>query len=201
MKTTNHLRALSISASFGLFLATLATFAMPAMLAACETEDPSKAVVDNGYPATAEGADPAHQTVVYRAWWVATYFGEPVGGGSTSTEQRSVPASDVAYAVLAPDWDPASATPPARFVFVRSKAPLSVARGDTLHIVVDDGTFTGNCAAGQPLSQDDADFITQRIFPGEIGTATYDAKTCTMTPAAAEASDAGQDGADGADGD
>jgi hypothetical protein len=63
--------------------------------------------------------------------------------------------------------------------------------------VVDDRTFTGNCAAGQPLSQDEADFVTQRIFPGEIGTATYDAKTCTMTPAAPEASDAGADGARG----
>lgn len=176
MKTMNHLRALSIASLF----AGIA-------LAACDTEDPSKAVVDNGYPASA-------QTVVYRAWWVATYFPDPVAGGATSTEQRSVPASDFAYAVLAPGWDPASGAPPPRFVFVKSKAPLSVARGDTLHIVVDDRTFTGSCAANQPLTQDEADFITQRIFPGELGNMTYDAKTCAVIPASSAATDAGTDG-------
>ena len=158
-------------------------------LAACETEDASHAVVDNGYAAP--------NTVVYRAWWVATYFPDPVPGATTSSEQRSVPASDFAYAVLAPDWDPSSATPPTRFVVLKSKAPLALARGETLHIVVDDQTFAGSCAAAQPLSQDDADFITQRIFPGEFANATYDAKTCTTTstsPAAPAATDAGLDG-------
>ena len=181
MKTMNHLRALSIAS---LLLGVSA-------VAACDTEDPSKAVVDNGYPASA-------QTVVYRAWWVATYFPDPVGGGATSSEQRSVPGRDFAYAVLAPGWDPASGAPPTTFVFVKSKAPLSVARGDTLHIVVDDQTFTGSCAANQPLSQDEADFITQRIFPGELGSMTYDARTCALTSTASAASgaatDAGSDG-------
>ena len=179
MKTTNHLRPLAASS----LVIALAALVALAMLAACDTEDASKAVVDNGYP----------QTVVYRAWWVATYFPEPVSGGQASTEQRSVPATDFAYAVLAPDWDPARSTPPARFVVVRSKAPLSVARGDTLHITIDDQTFTGNCAANQPLSQDEAELITQRIFPGELGNVRYDAKTCTSTPLVSAASDAGAD--------
>jgi len=171
MKKMNHLRVLAVSSLVVAF-------------AACDTEDASKAVVENGY----------RQTVVYRAWWVATYFPEPVAGGATSTEQRSVPASDFAYAVLAQNWDPASATPPAAFVVVRSKAPLSVARGDTLHITIDDQTFTGSCAADQPLSQEEADLITQRIFPGEFANVTYDAKTCTTTPAASAASDGGAKG-------
>lgn len=173
MKKMNHHRALAVSA-------------LVVALGGCATEDASKAVVDNGYSAT--------QTVVYRAWWVATYFPEPVAGGAASTEQRSVPASDFAYAVLAPDWDPASATPPARFVVVKSKAPLSLTRGATLHIVVDDQSFTGSCTAGQPLSQEEADFITQRIFPGEFANVTYDAKTCASTPSPSAASDAGADG-------
>jgi hypothetical protein len=182
MKKMNRLRLLAIA---------LAVSSLAVALAACDTEDASKAVVDNGYPGVAQGGDPARQTVVYRAWWVATYFPEPVAGASTSSEQRSVPASDFAYAVLASNWDPASATPPATFVVVKSKAPLSVARGDTLHIVVDDQAFTGSCAADQPLSQEEADFITQRIFPGEFANVTYDARTCTTTPAASAASDAG----------
>jgi hypothetical protein len=155
--------------------------AVVAASAACETEDASMAVVDNGYPAASSGG-PAAQTVVYRAWWVATYFPEPVAPAGTSIEQRSIPASDFAYAVLAPGWDPASATPPAQLVVVKSKAPLSLTRGDTLQIVINDQTFDGSCAAQQPLSQEDADFITQRIFPGELAGVTYDAKTCTMTP-------------------
>ncbi len=158
-------------------------------LAACETEDPSKAVVDNAYVAP--------HAVVYRAWWVATYFPDPVPGATTSAEQRSVPASDFAYAVLAPDWDPASSTPPARFVALKSKSPLALARGETLHIVVDDRTFVGSCAAGQPLSQDDADFITQRIFPAEFANATYDARTCTTSTTAPAATDGGSDAPDG----
>jgi hypothetical protein len=187
MKKMNRLRVLAVTLAVSLLAVAVA-----ATLAACDTEDASKAVVDNGYPAPS--GVPARQTVVYRAWWVATYFPDPVAGASTSTEQRSVPASDFAYAVLAPNWDPASATPPATFVVVKSKAPLSVARGDTLHIVVDDQTFTGSCAAGQPLSQEEADFITQRIFPGEFANVTYEAKTCTSTPAASAASDAGAGG-------
>ena len=173
-----------------------ATALSGAALVACATETPTFAVVDSAYPAVAEGADPSEQTVVYRAWWVATYFADPVAGGATSVEQRSVPASGFAYAVLAPGWDPASTTSPSRLIPVKSNAPLSVARGQVLHIEVSDQTFTGNCLAGHPLSQDEADFVTQRIFPGAFENVTYDAKSCTSTavPAGKAGNDAGPDG-------
>jgi hypothetical protein len=73
---------------------------------------------------------------------------------------------------------------------VKSKTTLSVKRGDTLHVRVSDITMTGNCGAGQPLSQSDADFITQRIFPGDFAGGAYDAATCTFVP---NATDAGTD--------
>lgn len=184
MKTMNYLRVLSIL-SFGSMAAGAAAFT------ACDTEEPTKTVLENNYPAPADGGDPSAQTVVYRAWWLTTYFPDPVPAETVSTEQRTVPASDVAYAVLAPGWDPASNAPPTKLVVVKSKAPLSVARGDTLHIALSDQTFTGNCAAQQPLSQEDADFITRSIFPGEFTNATYDAKTCTTT--AVPTDDAGPD--------
>jgi hypothetical protein len=148
-------------------------------LAACDTEEPTFAVVDNAYPPPPDGGEASKQTVVYRAWWVTSYFPDPVPGGASSSEQRSVPVSDFVFALLAPGWDPASTTPPAQLVVVKSKVPLSASRGDTLHIVVSDQTFTGSCAAGQPLSQEDADLITQSIFPAEFTGVTYDAKTCT----------------------
>ncbi len=163
---------------------------------ACDTEDATMTVLDNAYPASPDGGgDPATQTVVYRAWWVTTYFSAPVPAGMSSDVERTVPVADFAYAVLAPKWDPASATPPANLVVVKSKAPLAIDRGDTLHIAVSDQTFMGNCASNQPLSQDDADFITQRIFPGEFANVTYDAKTCTTTLVPTD--DGGTEGAAG----
>ena len=83
--------------------------------------------------------------------------------------------------------------PPTALMVVKSKAPFSVGRGDLLHIAVSDQTFAGNCAAKEPLSQEDVDFITQRIFPAEFTGFTYDAKTCTMKPVPSDAG-AGADG-------
>jgi hypothetical protein len=57
-----------------------------------------------------------------------------------------------------------------------------VSLGDTLHIPVDDATFTGNCAAGSFLTQAQADFITREVFPGDFASRSYDAATCTTTP-------------------
>jgi hypothetical protein len=56
---------------------------------------------------------------------------------------------------------------------------LPVGRSDTLTIAVSDGTFDGNCAAGSTLSQDDADFIMQRIF---LGTSPASRTTRKSTP-------------------
>ena len=155
------------------------------LAAACETPDPTKAVVDNAYA-------PPSQVVVYKAWWAATLFKAPVAPGTSSDEERSVPESDFVYALLAPGWEPESGSPPTKLVAVRSKDKVKAPRGDTLHIVVSDGTFFGSCDAKQALSQEDADFITQRIFPGDFANMIYDAKTCTSTPAPdADASAAG----------
>ena len=178
-------------------LSCAAVLAAASALVACETETPTSVLVDNGYPALSEGGAPAQQTVVYRAFWGATYFADPVAGGATSSEQRSAIASELAYAVLAPGWDPASSTPPARFVVVKSKASLASVRGELLRIAVSDLTFTGNCLAGQPLSQEDADFLTQRVFPGEFANVAYDARTCTSTtlPDGDAAADGPADGA------
>jgi hypothetical protein len=163
-------------------------------LTACDTETPTTAVVDDAYPAV-DGGDPAQQIVVFKTWWQTTVFLDPVLPGAESQEQRTVPASDYAYALLAPGWDPASAIPPSVLIAVRSNDKLAVARGDTLHIRVSDAAFTGNCAAGKPLAQEDVDFITGSIFPGDFATVTYDAKTCVATPLPIDASvDAGSEG-------
>ena len=62
-----------------------------------------------------------------------------------------------------------------------TKEKLYVARGDTLHIRVDDANVAGNCAAGQPLTQAQADFVTQSIFPGAFAGPAFDAATCTVS--------------------
>jgi hypothetical protein len=172
-------------------------FSRTELIIACCTPDPTKAVVDNGYPELVDGGDPSTQVVVYKAWFVTTLFTEPVLPAQSSDERRSVPATDSAYALLAPGWDPEGTAPPTTLIAVQSKAKLSVSRGDFLHLSISDATFKGSCAAKQPLSQAEADFITQRIFPGEFASVTYDAATCTSTPATAD--DAGADAASAGD--
>jgi hypothetical protein len=138
---------------------------------ACDTETPTSAVVDNDSTNT-----------VYKAWWSTSLFATPIAASKESESERAIPATDFVYALLAPGWDPASGPAPTRLVVVRSKDPLSVVRGDELHIHVSDATFVGNCETGPLLSQDDADFITQRIFPGDFVGVAYDAATCTTVP-------------------
>ncbi len=163
-------------------------------LGACETSEPTTAVIDNAYPAVvaADGGVASEEVVVYQAWWAATLFDAPVRAGASSELRRTVPESDIVYAVLARGWDPASGLPPTRLVAVRSRGEITAKRGETLHIVVSPATFEGDCASGAPLSQADADFVTERIFPGAFANVTYDAATCTATASAG----AGEGGSD-----
>jgi hypothetical protein len=154
--------------------------------AGCDPHPQSYVVVDNAYPPSS-----ARALVVYQAFWQAVAFPNAIPPGSSSGQQPTVPASDnTAYAVLAPGWDPASSTPPTEFVVVQSWGGFDVHLNDTVHIPVDDTTFTGNCAAGSTLTQDQADFITRLVFPGVFAATDarpalhYDAATCTTTPVA-----------------
>jgi len=176
------MRASILLASIGLLVA----------LGACATEDATTAVVDNAYP-----RDPTGSIVVYRVWWQTTLFPDPVGAGESSAELRAVPSTDVAYALLAPGYEPTSDTPPAKLVLAMTKVPLSVNRGRTLHIVVSDDLFVGNCAASGRLTQQEADFIASRIFPGDLAGRAYDPTTCTLSGEADGGTDSAVDaGAD-----
>jgi hypothetical protein len=139
-------------------------------------EDASNAstfvVMDNDYPASSG-------YVIYQAFWQAVPFRTPLPPGSSSDPQISVPASaNTAYVVLAPGWDPSSGTSPTSFIFLESRQGYGVDVGKTVHIPVSDVTFAGNCAAGSPLPQAEADFLTQIVFP-DAGAYKYDAATCT----------------------
>jgi hypothetical protein len=162
-----------------LFVVILAS---PASLPACATPDATYAVVDDAYPGVPEGGDASGTIAVYEGWWLVATFATPVAGGAESETERVVPGTDTAYFVLAPGWDPASGTPPPRLLPAMTKAPVAVDRGGTLHIQVDDAHVAGNCAAGQPLTQDQADFVTRRIFPGAFAGLAYDAATCSASP-------------------
>jgi hypothetical protein len=143
----------------------------------CDLDTQTNVVLENDYPASS-----SLPLVVYRAKWQAVKFTVPVAPGSVSDTQPTVSASpNIAYVILAPGWDPASAQPPRSLVVMQSRAGFSVHEGDTLHIGVDDTTFEGNCASGSPLSQAQADFITQLVFPGNFVSLRYDAASCTTT--------------------
>ena len=165
------------------------------LASACETETPTTAVVDNAYPTIPDGGDTSKEVTVFKVWYTTTLFSDPVAPGAESPEQRTIPTRDTVYAILAVGWDPSSTTPPTTLLPTQSASAIAVKRGDKASISVSDATFVGNCAAGRPLTQDQADFITQRIFPGDFAGVTFDARTCASTPIPADGgSDAGQDG-------
>jgi hypothetical protein len=147
-----------------------------AALTGCDAPQ-TQVVFDNGYPASA-----LVPFVVYRARWHAVSSQDPLLPGASSDPQDTVAASpNTAYVVLAPGWDPVSGIPPTSFIVLQSMNGFEVHLDQTLHIPVDDATFVGDCAAGSFLSQDQADFITQRIFASDFLSLRYDAATCTTT--------------------
>jgi hypothetical protein len=162
-------------------LLSFAVFASAAA-AGCSSDAPTQIVVDNDYLRVEGGAAAAPMTV-FKVWWATTLLPDAVGPSGEGQTQRTVPNTDYAYAVLAPGWDPDSGAPPSRFLAAKSLLRLQAVRGETLHVRVSDDTFAGDCADGKPLSQDDADLVTQRIFPGEFAGLTYDAATCVATAA------------------
>ena len=120
--------------------------------------------------------------VVYHAFWQAVSFQTPVPPESSSDPQDTIPASaNTAYAVLAPGWDITSSTAPTSLIAIQSRHGFEVHLNNTLHIPVDDTTFVGNCAAGSFLTQEQADFITQRVFASDFEGLSYDATTCTTS--------------------
>jgi hypothetical protein len=157
------------------------TCALWIFAAGCDTPQ-TNVVVDNRYPPSQ-----ANALVVYHAFWQAVSFTSPIPPGSSSDPQSAVAASaNTAYVILAPGWNPAadggSATPTS-FVVLQSRDGFGVHLDTTLHIPVDDSAFAGNCAAGSFLTQEQADFITQRVFQGDFAGLRYDASTCATTPA------------------
>jgi hypothetical protein len=156
-------------------------FFVGALSAGCDTEDPSQARVKNAYPSAADGGVHEELVTVYRLWWTTTLFAEPILPGAESGLQRVVPDRDYAFALVAPGWDATTTRAPERLLALRSKTKLTVERGGTLEIDVSAETFNGDCADGNALSQDQADFIVQRIFPGSVSGLGYDAATCTST--------------------
>jgi hypothetical protein len=152
------------------------------VLAGCDQRPVTTVTIDNDYPPSAT------PLVVYRAYWQAVAFQNPIPPGGSSDAQSTVAASDnTAYVVLAPGWDADSSVSPTSFVLMQSRSGFSVDLNGALHIPVDDSTFIGNCASGSPLSQEQADFIaerifTQTIFPDAAAPFTYDAVNCTTTP-------------------
>lgn len=81
-------------------------------------------------------------------------------------------------------WDPGSDSLPTSLVVMQSREGFDVHLDGALHIPIDDTTFIGNCAAGNVLSEAQAAFITELVFPDVFASRRYDAATCTVTPAA-----------------
>lgn len=115
--------------------------------------------------------------IVNRLWWQTTLFTTPVEPHQRSAFERTVPASDFAYALLTSTTGDAGTLLP-----IRSRERLNVERGAALELDVNTTDWLGFCDAGQPLTQDEADFITQRIFVTQFADQTFEAASCTLRP-------------------
>lgn len=131
------------------------------VLSAIACDDATMVLVDNGY---------GDSTLVDAVWWTTTYVPDQVPAGQESPAYRTVPGSDIAYVVLERGGNV--------FVAETTKAQ-TVERSNTLHIVISPDTITGDCATST-LTQAQADFITQSIFPGRFEGKIYDAATCKL---------------------
>jgi len=159
---------------------------------ACNTSEPTTAVLSNEYPNASE-ASSAASTTIYKGWWSVAQFADPVLPRQVSDPVRIVPGSDYGYALLALGWDATSGAPPTQLVPVRTVRQLSVARGELLNFLVSPSSIVGDCRNGDPLSQEDAEFITQRIFPGAFTGLAYDAASCSSSPGSTQDAAAGGD--------
>lgn len=165
-------------------ISNIAVFASLAWLPfsmGCSTAEPTSAVLSNEYPPT-NGVSSADARPVYKGWWSVAQFPDPVPAGQVSEPVRIVQGSDYGYALLAPGWDATSGEPPTTLIPLRSAEKLSVGRGDLLSFVVSAQSTVGDCETSIPLSQEEADFITQRIFPGAFEGVVYDAVNCLTAP-------------------
>lgn len=154
------------------------SIALCALCAGCDTPQ-TNVILHDDYPPA-----PADELVVYRAFWQAVSFTDPVVPGAQSVPRDSVPASaNTAYALLAPGWEPTddAAARPGSLVVLESRHGFALHVGETLHIRVDDANFAGNCAFGSFLEQERADFVTQRVFAEAFAGLQYDAASCTTT--------------------
>ncbi len=124
-------------------------------------DDATTIVVDNAY---------TDQTLVDEVWWSQTLVPDQVAPGGESPVYRTTPALETAYVVAERGGN----------VFVaRTTTPLGVDRSAELHVVISPDTIVGDCATSNSrLTQPEADFITQSIFPGRFAGAVYDAATC-----------------------
>jgi hypothetical protein len=117
-------------------------------------------VVDNTY---------TDDTIVDEVWWSQTLVPDQVAPGGESPAYRTTPANETAYVVAERGGN----------VFVaRTTTPLGVNRSAELHVVVSPEKIVGDCATNARLTQPEADFITQSIFPGRFAGSVYDAATC-----------------------
>jgi hypothetical protein len=131
------------------------------LLLLCACDDATTIVVDNAY---------TDDTIIDEVWWSQTLVPDAVAAGGESPAYRTTPGQGTAYLVAERGGQ----------VFVaRTAIPLGVNRSAELHVVISPQNIVGDCeATNARLTQPEADFITQSIFPGHFAGAVYDAATC-----------------------
>ncbi len=149
---------------------------------ACETSDPTQAVLQKPVPSRRRQQQRCRLQGLVVGRRVPSAASHPARNQQRSASSKALTSPTRCSRRVGTRR---SALPRVSFP-VRSKGELTAQRGDTLLIPIAPSSIEGDCDSGAPLTQDQADFITQRIFPAEFAGVTYDAATCTASPLAEE---------------
>lgn len=126
---------------------------------ACAPE-PAKASVVNAFPA-------ASPNTIVKVWYRTTLFTDAIQPGDESAQKPVGTGSEPAYALIALDYDPEAGTS-SRKVPARTRDSIETKDDDQVKLTFGADTATGPCVGGTPMTQEEYDFIAQRIFPDDL---------------------------------
>lgn len=127
--------------------------------AACETTDPTEAVVANDLPG---------EYTIVKVWYRSTLFLAPIPPGAESDTLRVGTGTEPAYALLAHGGSSSNADAGTTLLVpARTRDAVTVSPGEKTRIVFSPETAFVGCGGPSGLTAADYAFLAERIFPGD----------------------------------
>jgi hypothetical protein len=116
-----------------------------------------------------------------KVWFRTTLFTRPVAPGESSETLRIGTGVEYAYAVIRVGQDDPDGGPPARRYVARTREPVDAQPATVTSIVFSATGSQSLCFGAPPLTREDWNFVTSRIFPSEQ-VEPYDPASCAAPP-------------------